>query len=137
MENITTGAGYAVLGFWIFLAAIIAAGIWESIRKRDAQHETLRRIIESGQTIDDQLTLQLLDVLGGNKDTVRDMRTGSFIVLAIAPGLVALGWGLSFIAGSEILIVLASVAALMVCLGFGMLLVSRRLQDQDQSQGLR
>lgn len=137
MENITVGAGYAALGFWIFLAAIVAAGIWDSIRKRDAQHETLRRLIESGQTIDEQLTGQLLEVLGGNKDKVRDLRTAAFIMLALAPGMVALGWGLSFIAGSKILVVLTSVAALMLCLGLGMLWTSHHLKEDDEVQGLR
>ena len=49
MEGISVSEGLAALGFWTFIAAIIVAGIWDGIRKREAQHETLRRMIESGQ----------------------------------------------------------------------------------------
>ena len=43
MEGISVSEGLAALGFWTFIAAIIVAGIWDGIRKREAQHETLRR----------------------------------------------------------------------------------------------
>ena len=54
------GAGLAAFGFWMFVAAIVVAGIWYDIAKRRAQHETLRRLIESGQTIDPELLDKLL-----------------------------------------------------------------------------
>ena len=41
------------MGFWIVLAAIVVAGIWFDTRKRKRkrEQETLRRVVESGQSI--------------------------------------------------------------------------------------
>ena len=47
----------AVFGF---LAAVILGGIWLRVRKRDAQHETLRRMIEKVQNVDQALMDKLL-----------------------------------------------------------------------------
>ena len=55
MQSFSLGAGLAALAFWGFLASIIVAGIWYDIRKREAQHETVRRLFESGQPIDEAL----------------------------------------------------------------------------------
>ena len=56
MENVGVGvgigAGLAALAFWGFIAAVVVAYYWDSIRKRDAQHETVRRALESGQQLD-------------------------------------------------------------------------------------
>jgi hypothetical protein len=46
------GGGLAALAFWGFVAAVVVGGMWYAIREREAQHETLRRIIESGQPVD-------------------------------------------------------------------------------------
>jgi hypothetical protein len=40
-------------GFWIFIAALVVAGIWSDSRKKSDQHETLRRIVEKTGTIDE------------------------------------------------------------------------------------
>jgi len=42
------------LGFWIFIAAIIVAGIWQKSRREAEKHETLRRIVEKTGTIDEE-----------------------------------------------------------------------------------
>ena len=102
MENLTTGAGLGALGFWLFIAAIIAVGVWDSIRKRDAQHETLRRIIESGQSIDEELTDKILALTGGSKTLERDMWVSGLIVLSVAPGLAVFGWVMSLVLGEGI-----------------------------------
>ena len=78
MQELTTGAGLAALGFWLFIGITVAVGVWGSIRRRDAQHETLRRAIESGQPIDENLTDKLLALSGESKDMERDLKvTGS------------------------------------------------------------
>ena len=51
MEAISLGAGLAALGFWLFIAVVVIGGIWDGARKREAKHESLRRIIESGQQV--------------------------------------------------------------------------------------
>ena len=89
MEELGTGAGLAALGFWLFIATIIAAGIWDSIRKRDAKHETLRRIIESGQNIDLEITDRVLGLTESSKDLDRDLKVSGWIMVFLVPGLAA------------------------------------------------
>ncbi len=81
--------GLAAFGFWMFIAAATVGGIWDGIRKRDAEHETLRRIIESGKQPDQQLMDKLL---GYNKAPERDLKVAGLIVLFVAPGLAVMGW---------------------------------------------
>ena len=138
METLSTGAGLGALGFWVFVAATVAVGVWDSIRKRDAQHETLRRVIESGQPIDEDLTDKLLHLTGGNRNLDRDLWISGLLMLSIAPALAAFGWLLSITLTAELLPILSSVAALIACLGVGFLLVSRligRWDAQHKSNG--
>jgi hypothetical protein len=41
------------LGFWLFIAAIVVAGIWEKSRREAERHETLRRIVEKTGSLDE------------------------------------------------------------------------------------
>ncbi|MGB5690177.1 MAG: DUF6249 domain-containing protein [Woeseiaceae bacterium] len=81
--------GIAAFGFWMFIAAATVGGIWDGIRKREAEHETLRRIIESGKQPDQQLMDKLL---GHNKAPERDLKVAGLIVIFVAPGLAVMGW---------------------------------------------
>ena len=47
-----------LVAVFFFLAAVILGGIWS--RKREAQHETLRLMIEKGQNVDQALIDKLL-----------------------------------------------------------------------------
>ena len=49
------GGGLAALAFWGFIASVVVAGIWYGLRERQAQYDTLSRMIESGQTIDEDV----------------------------------------------------------------------------------
>ncbi len=135
MEDLTTGAGLGALGFWLFIAAIVVVGVWDNIRKRDAQHETLRRIIESGQSIDEELTDKLLALTGGSKTLEKDMWVSGLIILSIAPGLAVFGWVMSLVVAEELLPIMLAVSALLVSLGTGFLVVARLIrrwhQDND------
>ena len=95
MEEITVGAGIGALGLWLFVAACVSAVMWDGIRKREAQHETLRRMIESGQPIDPTLRDRLL---GTNKRPDRELLVWGVVSLFTAPGLAMLGWFASYIA---------------------------------------
>jgi len=115
-----TGAGLGALGFWLFIATVIAVGVWSSIRKRESQHETIRRVIESGQDIDPELADKLLTLTRTeSKELDRDLKVSGWIVLFLAPGMVLLGYGLSMVE-EGIFPILLGVSGLMVFLSIGM-----------------
>ncbi len=60
MEMEGLARGLEALAVFGFLAAVSLGGIWNRIRKREAQHETLRRMIEKGQNVDQALIDKLL-----------------------------------------------------------------------------
>ena len=124
MGSIGTGAGLAAMGFWLFIAIVATGGVWDKIRKRDAQHETLRRAIESGQSIDDALTDKLLIMGGDSKDLDRDLKVGGLITLCLAPGLALMGWIMSLTLAEELFVILLGVAALLAFISAGLLLAS-------------
>jgi Domain of unknown function (DUF6249) len=82
------GAGLAALAFWGFIASIVVAGIWDGAKKRESQHETLRRMIESGKPVDEALLTRLM--VGEPKRPDRDLAIGAIILFSIAVGLALL-----------------------------------------------
>ena len=44
---------FGAVGFWIFIATIVAADTWSKARQKAEKHETLRRIVEKMGTIDE------------------------------------------------------------------------------------
>jgi hypothetical protein len=124
------GAGLVALAFWGFIAAVVVAGIWYGIRERQAQHETLRHMIDSGKPIDQAL---MDKVLGGDRQVHRDLRIGGLIVLCAAPGMALLGWFISRIA-EPALMPLLGVAALMVFVGIGLLAASRAAEKASRDE---
>ena len=131
MEALGTGAGLAALGFWSFIAVAVATSYWDSIKKRETQHETLRRIIESGQPIDDELTDKLLTLTGNSKDLARDLKVSGLITLFIAPGLALLGWMLATALNQpELLGTLLGVAGLVLFLSIGLLVAAYVAEHQ-------
>ena len=83
------------LGFWLFLAAIIVAGIWSDIRKRESQQETLRRVVESGQQLDAALIDKMLDASGGKERKDEELKTAGIIVFFVSLGMPVLGFALA------------------------------------------
>ena len=125
MQGFSLGAGLAALAFWGFLASIIVAGIWYDIRKKDAQQETVRRLLESGQPIDDSLMDKVFALGGGKRERLdRDFKLVALIMLPTAVGLALLGLvlGLQDIGAR---LPLLGVAALVACVGIGFLWASR------------
>ncbi len=119
LADFGVGGGLAALAFWMFIAAVVIGGIWDSIRKREAQHETVRRIIESGQQIDQQLIDKLLSLSDGrSKRLDRDFKITALCILPTAVGM-------AFFAGilgsyyPGYLMPLLGVAALLACIGIG------------------
>lgn len=130
MENIGLGAGLAALAFWGFVAAVSVAAVWKDVRKREAQHETLRRMAESGQPIDQALLDRLVPINGGSDDLGRDLKVAGMIVLFISFGLAILGVFLG--QGTEkALYPLLGVSGLVLCLGIGLLVASKTINRHN------
>ncbi|MDH3861329.1 MAG: DUF6249 domain-containing protein [Gammaproteobacteria bacterium] len=124
--------GLAALGFWLFIAAAAVGGIWDGVRKREAEHETLRRIIESGKTPDQRLIDKLL---GTDKAPERDLKVAGVIVTFVAPGLAIMGW----IIGRQepdAFMPIVGAAALVGFVGIGLLVgaayMARARREDDQ-----
>ena len=127
MDDFGTGTGLAALGFWLFVASMVVVGVWNNIRKREAQHETLRRIVESGQHIDSELTDKLLAISNGAEDEEvdRELRVTGYVLLSLSPGLALLGVFMGVGLAIELLYILLGVAALLLCLSGGMFYAAR------------
>lgn len=138
MQSFSLGAGLAALAFWGFIASVVVAGIWFDIRKREAQHETVRRIIESGKPIDEELMDKLLS-LGSDKGERLDraFKIGGLVTFAVAVGLAVFG----LIMGTQYpqtQLPLLGVAALVGCISLGLLLtanIASRWYTTDQESG--
>lgn len=135
MGDTSLGAGLAALGFWGFVAVIVVAGIWAGIRKKEAQHETLRSVIESGQPLDQTLMEKLLP-LGNGTDEHLDLhlKIGGLIVLFFAAGLALLGWIIG-IESETARLPLLGVSALVGCVGIGLLAASKIAGRRYQEDG--
>ncbi len=121
MQAMSIGAGLAALAFWGFIAIVVVAGIWSSIRRREARQETLRRAIESGQSLDPALVQK---ILSEGRELDRELMAAGLITLFIAPGLAVLGWFLSFIAPTA-LMPLIGVAILVGCVSAGLMVAAK------------
>ncbi len=115
-------AGMGALGFWLFLAAIVVAGIWYDARRKESQQETLRRIVESGKDIDPEVIDRVIGK-SETKNTERDLRVSAYITLSVAPGLLLLGLFLGMI-NDEARFALMGVAMLVACVGGGMFMAA-------------
>jgi hypothetical protein len=124
MQHFTVGAGLAALAFWGFIASVVVAGIWFDIRKREAQHETVRRIVESGKPIDEALMDKLLSLGSGKSERLdRNFKITGLIMLPTAVGIAIFG----LILGTQnpkAQLPLLGAAALVACIGLGFLVTA-------------
>lgn len=129
------GAGLAAFAFWGFIAAIVVAGVWDGAKKREAQHETLRRMIESGKPVDDALMRRLM--IGAPKRPDRDLAIAAIITFAVAVGLAVF----AVVFGNErALTPLLGAAGLVGCISAGLTAASayaRRTRDEDDEHARR
>jgi len=117
--------GLAAFGFWLFIGAATVGGIWDGIRKREAQHETLRRMIEAGKPPNQELMNKLL---GTGKDTSRDLTVGGLITFFVAPGLALMG----YLIDEGAFMPLLGVAGLVAFVGIGLLVAAQFAKRSDQ-----
>ena len=115
------GAGLAAFAFWGFIAAVVVGGIWYAVREKEAQHETLRRMIDSGKDLDEEAISR---VFKENSRPERDLKIGGIITIFAAPGLAVLGWFLADVS-SEAFSALLGVAGLVAFVGVGLLIAAR------------
>lgn len=141
MQGFTLGAGLAALAFWGFIAAVVVSGVWFDIRKREAQHETVRRIIESGKPIDDELMDKLLSLGSGKAERLdRGFKITGFIMIPASVGLALFGliMGTQF---PDVELPLLGAAVLVGCIGLGFLVLAQivkrwYLSDKETSSGV-
>ena len=122
----SVAAGLGALGFWIFIAAIIVAGIWYDARRRESQQETLRRIVESGREIDQSIIDRIIGV-GESEKQAQDLKVAAYIVLPIAPGVFVLSFFIGMIS-EEARVALQGVSALLLFIGGGLLMAARHVE---------
>ncbi len=94
--DLHTGFDAGALGFWLFIAAIVAIGIWADSRKNSEKHETLRRIMEKTGVVDEVKMRELFKPAASNGwsvnpsgDGYRALRVTGTIVIFIAVGIAA------------------------------------------------
>ena len=124
MDQVEPVIGLASVAFWGFVAACVIASYWNTIKKREAQHETLRRAIETGKEIDAALIdklLQLSDGRDGRAD--RDLRLTAYWILPVSPAIAAFGLILGYLE-KDVIYPLLGVSALLLVLGLGYLAAS-------------
>ena len=138
MQSFSLGAGLAAFAFWGFIAAVVVAGIWYDIRKKEAQQETIRRLFESGQPVDEKIMDKLLAQSSDKGDRLdRALKLTGVILLPVAVGLVILGMvlGMQF---PDTRLPLLGVAGLVGCIGLGMLgaakMARRWYENDDESE---
>ena len=138
MQDFSLGAGLAALAFWGFIAAVVVAGIWYDIRKKESQQETIRRLIESGQPLDEGMMDKLLSQSEDGSDRLdRGFKVTGLILLPTAVGLAILGWVLGMEHANAFL-PLMGVAGLVGCIGIGFFIaaaVASRWYVQDNDSG--
>ena len=128
------GAGIASLAFWGFLAAAVIAGTWDRAKKREAQHETLRRMIEGGKPVDEGLMKRLMG--GELRRPDRDLAIGAIVLFSVAVGLALLGVVLRGL-DEHALTGLAGAAGLVACLAAGLWAASaytKRARTEDDAR---
>ncbi len=125
--------GLAALGFWLFLAAVVVAGIWFDARKRESQQETLRRVVESGQQLDVAVIDRMLAASGDSERPDRDLKVAGIITMFVSPGLAILGWFLGRF-NDKIFEVMIGIGLLVLIIGIGLYVAGKmteRWQRQD------
>jgi predicted permease len=115
------GAGLAAFAFWGFIAAVVLGGIWYAVREKEAQHETLRRMIDSGKDLDEAAISR---VFKENSRPDRDLKIGGIIAASTAPGLAVLGWFLRSVS-DEAFHALSGVAGLVAFVAIGLFIAAR------------
>ena len=130
MDTSGLGAGLVALAFWGFIASTVVGGIWYAIREKEMKQETLRRIIESGRDLDEDIVSMIVND-DSTKNVDRDLKVGGLITLAVAPGLIILGIFLRQVE-EKAFFALLGVSGLVACVGLGLLVAARYVARRNE-----
>ena len=119
------------MSFWLFIATVVVGGIWYAVREKEAQHETLRRMIDSGKELDEEAISR---VFKENSRPDRDLKIGGIIAASAAPGLVVLGWFLKNVS-DEAFYALSGVAGLVAFIAIGLLVAAKIAEKSYAGDG--
>jgi hypothetical protein len=75
------------LGLWVMIAVIVVANVWGGVQNKRELNETLRRAVDSGQTLDPVTISALLKPM---RAWTHDLRSG-IIFTALGVGFAACG----------------------------------------------
>jgi hypothetical protein len=78
-------AGLAALGFWLFVTAVVVAGVWAMVRRREMQNQLVQRLLESGQAIDQAMLDRILPPRSS-------ARTAGFVLVVLGICIAAMGF---------------------------------------------
>ncbi len=124
MQEFSVGAGLASLAFWGFIATVVVAGIWSEIRKRESQQESIRRMVESSGSIDQELLDKLLSMNDENKeDHEKNFKVTALWIFPVSLGLAVFGLVLG-IETPKARMPLLAVSSLTACLSIGFWIAS-------------
>lgn len=142
------------LAFWIFVAAVVVAGIWKRRHSEALRHETVRLMIEKNMPIDEAQLAELLNPRtpewissqtkpGKPGDAYRVLRIIGVIMIFIALGLLIAGAVRGMILGfnDSSMVGLATGISLVAMIGIGLFVASRYVpappsNDHKHQQGL-
>lgn len=132
----SAAAGLGALGFWIFIAAVVVAGIWFDAKKKETQQETLRRVVESGQQLDPELIDRMLKSNSENERPDRELKVGGIITLSAAAGLAVFGYFLEKLE-EGLFSVMLGVGLLVGFVGLGLMIAGKMVErwNRDDKDG--
>ena len=133
MDINSLGGGLAALAFWGFIAAVVVAGIWYGLRERQAQYDTLSKLVDSGKPVDQAV---IDKILGGNERPDRGLKIGGLITIFAAPGLAFLGWMLRTV-DEHAFIALLGVSGLAAFVGAGLLVAGKFAERSLREDGIQ
>ena len=121
-------------GFWLFLAVVVGGAMWFDARKKESEQETLRRLVESGQTIDPAVVDKMLHKTSGDERKDRDLTVAGIITLSVGIGLAVMGWFIGQF-DPQAFKALLGVGTMVGIIGLGLLLAgvyfARAIQDDQ------
>ena len=142
----------AVAAFWIALAAVIIAGEWHKKMKEQMRHETVRLLIEKGETLDQAQLRELLHPTpppalplpaedGWYPPGPRgytQFRIAAAILMIAGPGVTAMIAGIGYAAGEDdTLFAALGVGVFVFLVGFAFFFVSRFFASTDRPHNER